>query len=194
MDKIRADHEIILALIKDGSTVLDLGCGNGELLALLAREKHARSQGIEIDQNAIAECLRRGVNVLQGDLDQGLSEYPDKSFDYVVLNDSLPEVRHPDTILMEALRVGQQVLVGFPNFCNLSARLQIGIFGRVPVTRSLPYQWYDTPNLHFLSIKDFAVFCQQKKINIVSTYHLAGDRHIYLFPNILANFSLFLIR
>ena len=193
MEKIRADHKIILNIIKDGSTVLDLGCGQGELLSILSEKRHIRGQGIEIDQNAIAECLRRGVNVLHGDLDQGLSEYPDKSFDYVILNDSLPEVRHPDTILTEALRVGRQVLVGFPNFCNLNARFQVGVLGKVPVTRSLPHQWYDTPNLHFLSIKDFAAFCRDKKIKVLAKYHLAGERRIRIFPNFLAGFSLFLI-
>ena len=193
MEKIRADHKIILDIIKDGSTVLDLGCGQGELLSILSEKRHIRGQGIEIDQNAIAECLRRGVNVLHGDLDQGLSEYPDKSFDYVILNDSLPEVRHPDTILAEALRVGRQVLVGFPNFCNLNARFQVGVLGKVPVTRSLPQQWYNTSNLHFLSIKDFAAFCRDKKIKVLAKYHLAGERRIRLFPNLLANFSLFLI-
>ncbi|MFH2067891.1 MAG: methionine biosynthesis protein MetW [Candidatus Omnitrophota bacterium] len=194
MEKIRTDHKIILEIIKNGSTVLDLGCGKGELLSILAEKRHIRGQGIEIDQNAIAECLRRGVNVLHGDLDQGLSEYPDKSFDYVILNDSLPEVRHPETILAEALRVGRQVLVGFPNFCNSRARFQFGILGRAPVTRSLPHQWYNTPNLHFLSIKDFAVFCREKKIKVLASYHLAGERRIRLFPNLLANFSLFLIK
>jgi methionine biosynthesis protein MetW len=182
MEKIRADHQIILEIIKDGSTVLDLGCGKGELLSILAEKRHIRGQGIEIDQN-----------VLHGDLDQGLSEYPDKSFDYVILNDSLPEVRHPDTILAEALRVGRQVLVGFPNFCNLRARFQVGILGRVPVIKSLPHQWYDTHNLHFLSTEDFAVFCRDKKIKVLASYHLAGERRIRLFRNLLANFSLFLI-
>ena len=162
-------------------------------MSILAEKRHIRGQGIEIDQNAIAECLRRGVNVLHGDLDQGLSEYPDKSFDYVILNDSLPEIRHPATILAEALRVGQQVLVGFPNFCNLRARFQVGILGRVPVTRSLPHQWYDTHNLHFLSTEDFAVFCRDKKIKVLASYHLAGERRIRVFRNLLANFSLFLI-
>ena len=193
MEKIRADHKIILEIIKDGSTVLDLGCGQGELLSILSKKRRIRGQGIEIDQNAIAECLRQGVNVLHGDLDQGLSEYPDKSFDYVILNDSLPEVRHPITILSEALRVGRQVLVGFPNFCNLRARFQFGILGRAPVTGSLSHQWYDTHNLHFLSIEDFAVFCRDKKIKVLASYHLAGKHRIHLFPNLLANFSLFLI-
>ena len=193
MEKIRADHKIILEIIKDGSTVLDLGCGQGELLSILSEKRHIRGQGIEIDQNAIAECLRQGVNVLHGDLDQGLSEYPDKSFDYVILNDSLPEIRHPVTILAEALRVGRQVLVGFPNFCNLRARFQFGILGRAPVTGSLPHQWYDTHNLHFLSIEDFAVFCRDKNIKVLARYHLAGEHRIHLFPNLLANFSLFLI-
>ncbi|MCX5641746.1 MAG: methionine biosynthesis protein MetW [Candidatus Omnitrophica bacterium] len=193
MEKIRADHKIILEIIKDGSTVLDLGCGKGELLSILSEKRHIRGQGIEIDQNAIAECLRRGVNVLHGDLDQGLSEYPDKSFDYVILNDSLPEVRHPETILSEALRVGKQVLVGFPNFCNLKARFQFGILGRAPVTGSLPHQWYDTHNLHFLSVEDFTVFCRDKRIKVLASYHLAGERRIHIFRNLLANFSLFLI-
>lgn len=193
MNVIRPDYRIILKVVKEGSTVLDLGCGDGELLSLLVRTKNVRGQGIEIDQKVIAKCVRSGVNVLHGDLDQGLSEYPDKSFDYVILNDSLPEVRHPETVLAEARRVGKKVVVGFPNFCHIRARLQICFSGRLPVTTSLPYQWYDTPNLHFLSVKDFTTFCRQKNIKIVSAYHLSGRHRVCFLPNILAGFSLFVI-
>jgi len=180
--------------VKEGSTVLDLGCGDGTLLSLLAKYKNVRGQGIEIDQKAIAECVRRGVNVLHGDLDQGLAEYPDRSFDYVILNDCLPEVRHPEIVLTEALRVGKMVIVGFPNFCYISARIQICLFGRVPVTSSLPYQWYDTPNLHFLSTKDFLIFCRKKEIQVLSAYHLSGRHRVYFLPNLFADFSLFLLK
>lgn len=193
MEKIRPDYRIILDIVIEGSSVLDLGCGDGELLSLLSKIKGIKGQGIEIDQKAIAGCVRRGVNVLHGDLDEGLTDYPDKSFNYVILNGSLPEVRQPKTVIGEALRVGEKVVVGFPNFCHLGARLQIALRGRVPINRSLPFQWYDTSNLHFLSIKDFILFCRQEGFKVLSDFHLWGHRRVNLFPNLLADYSIFLI-
>ena len=193
MERIRPDYRIILEVVTEGSSVLDLGCGDGELLVLLSKIKGTKGQGIEIDQKAIAECVRRGVNVLHGDLDEGLSEYPDKSFHYVILNGSLSEVRHPRKVISEALRVGEKVVVGFPNFCHLGARLQISLLGRVPINRSLPFQWYDTPNLHFLSLKDFILFCRQEGLKVLSVFHLWGYHRVYFFPNLFADYSIFLI-
>ena len=193
MGQIRPDYRVILEMAAGGSSVLDLGCGDGELLSLLAEKKNIRGQGIEIDQKAISECVRRGVNVLHGNLDEGLSDYPDKSFDYVILNGSLPEVRQPKKVLLEALRVGRRVVVGFPNFCHLKARLQICFLGKVPVTLSLPSRWYDTSNLHFLSIKDFITFCREEGFQVVSAVHLFRSRRICIAPNLLANYSIFLL-
>jgi len=190
---IRLDHRIILGFIKPRSTVLDLGCGTGELLHILAKEKKARGQGIEIDEQAIYECVAKGVSVFHGDVDSGLAEYKDKSFDYVILNQSLQQIRHVDTVLNDALRVGKKVIVGIPNFAYYKARIQMFFGGRAPVTGSLPYQWYETPNLHFLSILDFITYCRSKKINIEESKYISEEKHIILFPNLFALVGIFLI-
>ncbi|MDD5711768.1 MAG: methionine biosynthesis protein MetW, partial [Smithellaceae bacterium] len=138
------DHKIISRLVSRGARVLDLGCGDGELLALLAKEKGCRVQGIELDDGAIHICIMKGVSVYHGDIESGLAEYPDRSFDYVILNQSMQEVREADRVIDEALRIGTKVIVGFPNFAQFRARAMLFFGGRAPVTRSLPYQWYDT--------------------------------------------------
>ena len=153
--EIPLEYRTIVEWIGDGSSVLDLGCGDGELLSLLIRTKHVRAQGIEIDEQAIYQCVAKGVSVFHEDIDKGLPEYGDNSFDYVILNQSFQQVKKPDVVLKEALRVGREAIVGFPNFVHYSARLQIFFRGRTPVTPSLPYKWHDTPNFHFLSISDF---------------------------------------
>ena len=176
-----------------GASVLDLGCGGGELLAALAEEKQVSGQGIEIDDAAIIECVTKGFNVFHDDIDRGLSEYDDASFDYVILNQTFQQVRKPDEVLQEALRVGANVVVGFPNFATLSTRLQLGMMGRVPVTRSLPYQWYDTPNLHFLSILDFIHYCGKRGVRIERCFYFNSKKRIKIFPNALAHVGVFLV-
>jgi methionine biosynthesis protein MetW len=189
----RLDHRIIAELIAPGSSVLDLGCGSGELLCLLIRERGARGQGIEIDDRAIYTCVALGLNVLHGDIDSGLSEYPDRSFDYVILNQCLQQVRHVEQVLADSLRVGEKVIVGFPNFAHYSARLQLFFKGRAPVTPSLPYQWYETPNIHFLSISDFFDFCRNKDINIEGCRYIGDKGRLTRFQNIFAQTGIFLI-
>jgi methionine biosynthesis protein MetW len=189
----RLDHRIIAELIVPGSTVLDLGCGSGELLYMLIKDRGARGQGIEIDEQAIYACVARGLNVFHGDIDSGLSEYPDRSFDYVILNQSLQQVRHVEPVVVDCLRVGKKVIVGFPNFAHYSARLQMFFKGRAPVTASLPYQWYETPNLHFLSICDFFVFCRDKGITIERCEYIGNRGRLSRFPNIFAQTGIFVI-
>jgi methionine biosynthesis protein MetW len=189
----RLDHRIIGELVEPGSSVLDLGCGAGELLYMLIRGKGARGQGIEIDEQAIYACVAKGLNVLHGDIDSGLSEYPDGSFDYVILNQSLQQVRHVEPVMSDCLRVAKRVIVGFPNFAHIKGRLQMFFRGRAPVTASLPYQWYQTPNLHFLSISDFFDFCRKKEINIERCEYIGDRGRIHIFPNIFAQTGIFLI-
>jgi methionine biosynthesis protein MetW len=172
--------------------VLDLGCGNGDLLAALVKEKRVRAQGVEIDEKAIYECVAKGLNVVHQDIETGLSEYLDKSFDYTILAGTLQQVKKPDPVLQDALRVGRKTIVSFPNFAHYSARLQILLGGKVPVTPSLPFEWYDTPNLHFLSVSNFFEYCEKRSIAIERSAFLGRGR-VRLLPNLRAETSVFLI-
>ncbi len=190
---MRPDHKYILEMIEPNSRVLDLGCGDGELLSLLMKQRNCRAVGIEIDEKEIYKCVERGVTVSHGDIDSGLSDYADKRFDYVILNESLQEVLNPEKVISEALRVGKKAIVGIPNFCNLSARLQIFFLGRVPVTEGLPYKWYNTPNLRFLSIKDFRDFCAERSILIEKECAFAAKGTVPLAHNLFSETAIFLI-
>ena len=187
------DYKVIYEAVEAGSRVLDLGCGTGELIYLLTKEKNARVQGIELDEAAIYQCVEKGLSVFHSNIDSGLTEYPDKSFDYVILNQSMQEIRKVDFVIEEALRVGQKVIVGFPNFACTRARLMLFFRGKAPITSSLPYHWYDTPNLHFLSISDFKEFCLGKKVTILTTYYLGKKRLVKFWPNLLALNAIFII-
>lgn len=190
---LRLDHEVILDLIESQSTVLDLGCGAGDLLYLLIKEKKIRGQGIEIDEQAIYKCVAKGLNVFHGDIDSGLSEFSEKSFDYVVLNQSMQQILHVDKVLIDTLRVGKKVIIGLPNFAYYKSRLQMFFQGRAPVTANLPYQWYETPNLHFLSITDFKNYCRLKGINIERSVGIGEKERAPFLPNLLAQTGIFLI-
>ncbi len=188
-----AEYKAFAKWIFDGASVLDLGCGNGKLLSYLIRERHVRAQGIELDEHAILRCVADGLSVFQQDIDTGLSEYTDGSFDYVILNQTLQQVKKPDFALQEALRVGKKTIVGIPNFAHYKARAKIFFSGRVPVTASLPYQWYNTPNLHFLSLNDFRDYCKSKNIQIESAFFKSGEKQMRFLPNLLGEFGFFLL-
>ncbi len=190
---IQLDHAVILDLIKPQSSVLDLGCGNGDLLYLLIKDKKARVQGIEIDEQEIYKCVAKGLNVFHGDVDSGLAEFNDKSFDYVILNQSMQQILHVDKVLTDALRVGKKVVVGFPNFAHYKSRLQMFFQGKAPVTEALPYQWYETPNLHFLSILDFKKYCRTKNITIEGRVCIGENQRIPFLGNLFAQVGIFLI-
>jgi methionine biosynthesis protein MetW len=192
-DELRLDDRIILEMVRPGSSVLDLGCGDGVLLACLFKEKHCRVQGVEIDEQAVYKCVARGVSVLHGDVDSDLPDYADRSFDYVVLNQSFQQVKKPDTVMREALRVGKEVIVSFPNFAHLVARSQMFFKGSTPVTRSLPFEWHDTPNLHFLSITDFVLYCRRRHIKIKKAVFTGNTRRVHVFPNLFARTGIFLL-
>ena len=190
---VRMDHRVIFDIIGRRSRVLDLGCGEGDLIALVTEKEGVRVQGIELDPEAVHRCVMRGFSVFHGDIESGLSEYPDESFDWVILNQSMQEVRKVDFVIEECLRVGRNVIVGFPNFAYLTARLSIFLFGRTPVTASLPHRWFDTPNVRFLSIKDFFAFCRGKGITVVAVRFLGKKGIIRLLPNVRALDAIFVL-
>lgn len=192
-ETVPLEYRAILKWIRQGSSVLDLGCGNGELLSLLVREKSVRGQGIEINEQAIYQCVAKGLSVFHEDIDNGLSDYADQSFDYVILNQSFQQVKNPDVVLKEALRVGREAIVGFPNFAHYLARLRMFFRGKAPVTPSLPYEWHDTPNLHFLSICDFIEYCHKRNIRIRESFFIGKNRRVMIFPNLSALTGIFLI-
>ena len=190
---IRPDHRIIFDMIEPGSRVLDLGCGGGDLTSLLMRDKNVWVQGIELDEQAIYECVKKGLPVCQSDIESGLAEFPDGSFDYVILNQSLQEVRKALFLVREALRVGTRVIIGFPNFAYISARISLFFGGKAPMTPSLPYRWYDTPNVRFLSISDFRRFCRDNGFTVEKACFLNGEKTISFWPNLRALGAIFML-
>ena len=193
-EDIRPDHRIIYSIIEHNSRVLDLGCGEGDLLYPLVRDKQVRAQGIELNAKAIQECVKKGLSVFHDDIENSLREYPDNSFDYVILNQSMQEVKKVDCVIQEALRIGSKVIVGFPNFAYIKSRLMLFFRGRSPITGSLPYLWFDTPNVRFLSISDFKNFCEEKHIRIVEAHYLGEKEIVYLWPNLLALNAIFVLK
>ncbi len=197
MSAMREDQLSIAEWIAAGSRVLDLGCGDGALLDFLQRERGVTGYGIEIDPDNIIKCLAAGVNVIQSDLDRGLSDFDDHSFDYVVMTETLQAMRYPHHLLREMLRVGREGIVTFPNFGHWKCRLQI-VRGRMPVTEHLPHTWYNTPNIHMCTIRDFEALCHAEDIEIlerraVDTHHHAAFGMRWL-PNLLAEVALYRCR
>lgn len=190
---MKLDHQIISQIINEEAHVLDLGCGNGELLTLLTREKRAFVQGIELNDEEMHKCVERGLTVLQGDIESGLVDYPDKSFDFVILNQIMQEIKKADFVIQESLRVGKRVIVGFPNFAHIRARLTLFLSGKTPMNEALPYYWFETSNIRFLTINDFIDYCSKKNIIIEQKFFLGKSKLINILPNLLALNALFVI-
>ncbi len=189
----RPDFHTIGEIVEPGSRVLDLGCGEGELLAWLIEHKNVTARGVEISPAQVRRAITRGVSVFQGDIDEGLADYPDKAFDYVILSQTLQETRAPLDVLREMLRVGRRAIVSFPNFGHWIVRLNMVVHGRAPKTKVFPYNWYNSPNIHFLSINDFEALCREQNIPIERRYFLAGARHVRIAPNLMAQMAVFLL-
>jgi len=189
----RLDHRIIFDLIEPDSKVLDLGCGYGDLMYILTREKNVRAQGIEVDDAAVYECVKKGLSILHSDIETGLTEYPDRCFDYVILNQSMQEVRKADFVIEESLRVAGKVVIGFPNFAYIQSRIMLFFHGRSPFTLSLPHRWYDTPNVRFLSISDFRDFSREKHLKIIAARYLGTNSEIRWLPNLRALNAVFVV-
>jgi homoserine O-acetyltransferase len=191
----RADHDQIEGLIEAGSRVLDLGCGRGALLSRLIRKKGVTGLGVEVQQDNICECIDRGIPVVDLDVEAELSSFADKSYDYVVLSQTLQTLRRPDKVLREMLRIGRRCLVSFPNFVYWKPVVQMLLTGRSPVSENLPFRWYDTPNVHFLSIRDFRTYCHENHIRILECIPLIEGRRnpIRFLANLRAEEAIFVI-
>ncbi|MBL4820047.1 MAG: methionine biosynthesis protein MetW [Gammaproteobacteria bacterium] len=192
---MRPDLEIIQHWIKPGSKVLDLGCGDGNLLQYLKQTREVSDIGLEIDAANINQCLAKGVNVLEQDIDNGLSNFQSNSFDTVLLTQTLQALSNPDLLIDEMLRVGKNCIVTFPNFGNWKSRLYLLRRGRMPVSRFMPYQWYDTPNIHFCTVKDFDTLCAEKNIRILTRTVVDNDHQgswlIKTWPNLLGEIAIY---
>ena len=199
VNQIRVDHKIIAELIDRGSTLLDLGCGDGGLLKYLITEKSITGRGVEITEEGMELCVLRGLSVLHGDIDEGLQDYKDKFFDYVVLSQTLQVVHKPKFVIKEMLRVGKKAIVSFPNFGNWRVRLGLLFFGRMPKSKVLPFEWYETPNIHLCTIKDFRVLCDEMGIRIEKEIYLKDQNTentgllVRINQNLFAGIAIYLI-
>lgn len=187
---LRRDYSVITDWIAPGARVLDLGCGDGTLMKLLKDTREISGYGIEIDDAKIPLCIANGVNVLQRDLEGGLRDLDDQSFDCVILSQTLQAMRHTELVLAEMLRIGREAIVTFPNFGYWHVRLQL-LMGRMPVSDDLPYQWYDTPNVHLFTIADFEALCAEKGYRVISRQVLAGETPVQAFANIRGSLAMY---
>jgi methionine biosynthesis protein MetW len=186
----RADFAAIAQWVKSGARVLDLGCGDGALFNYLARERAISGYGVEIDDANVLACVKNGVNVVQRNLERGLREFDDQSFDYVILSQTLQAMRNGERIIREMLRVGREGILTFPNFGYWRNRVQV-LGGHMPVGENLPYQWFDTPNIHLCTLDDFERFCSERGIRILERKVLTSGRSVTMMPNLLGALAIY---
>ncbi|MGD2174470.1 MAG: methionine biosynthesis protein MetW [Candidatus Brocadiaceae bacterium] len=192
---VRLDYQMIEDYVEPGARVLDLGCGDGALLRQLIDERDCEGRGIDIDLEQVHRCIDRGVPVYHGDMLEGMAMFEDASFDCVVLSQTLQQTQRPDRVVREMLRVGRRAIISFPNFAHWRVRLSLLLSGRMPVTRVLPYRWYETPNIHLLTIKDFLRLCRELNLEIIDRIYLSSKyrRLPGLLANLLAGMAIFVV-
>lgn len=188
----RRDYAIISELVEPGTRVLDLGCGEGELLAWLRDNKNVDGRGVELTGASVQKAIARGVSVYQGDLESGLVDYPDQAFDYVILSQTLQQTRDPLGVLNGMLRIGKRGIVAFPNFGHWRVRVSHLMTGRSPQTELFPYDWYNSPNIHFLTVLDFEALAEKQKWHVERRIFLAGNREVTMMPNLMSEVAVFL--
>jgi methionine biosynthesis protein MetW len=186
----RPDFAAIAAWIPQGASVLDLGCGDGSLLRYLKDTRNVRGYGVEISDANIVACIRNGVNVIQGDLESGLSGFESNAFDFVLLSQTLQATRHTEPLVQEMLRVGREGIVSFPNFGYWRNRLNV-LRGNMPISRELPYQWYDTPNVHLCTLHDFEEFCRDHRVTVLDRRVMTGNSEVKVLPNLLGSTAVY---
>ena len=190
----RSDYALISELIPEHARVLDLGCGDGALLAWLKENKNVQARGVELKRDLVQKAIARGVTVHQGDIDQSVRDYPDQAFDYVILSQTLQETRSPLDVLEQMLRVGRHAVVAFPNFGHWRVRAAHLLSGRAPRTSLFPYDWFDSPNIHFLTVLDFEELVRRQNWHMERRLFLAGHTRLTALPNLLAEVAVYLIR
>jgi methionine biosynthesis protein MetW len=189
----RADFSTIAGWVAPRARVLDLGCGDGSLLAYLRESRGASGYGIEIDDAGVLASIGNGINVIQSDLESGLAGFDDQSFDSVILSQTLQAMRHIEELVAEMLRVGREAIVSFPNFGHWSHRLQV-LLGRMPVSKSLPFQWYNTPNVHLCTVADFDAYCEQCAFHVLERVVLGDGERVSVLPNLLGSLAIYRFR
>lgn len=199
MDKIHINYSVITENVETGAKVLDLGCGEGELLKMLVEEKSCQGTGVDINQNNVIEAIQKGLSVVQGDIDKGLSEFVENEYDYVILNQTLQSTSKPDFVIEEMLKVGKKVVVSFPNFGYWRVRFYLFFKGKMPKSKMLPYTWYDTPNIHLLTVKDFFEFCKDRNIKVTKQVYIKRGKisknpFTRFLTNLLCEEALFVIQ
>lgn len=188
----RSDYAIIGEIVEPNTKVLDLGCGEGELLQWLAENKSVDARGVEISSAKVQRAIARGVSVYQGDIDEGLADYPTGAFDYIILSQTLQQTHRPLKVLREMLRVGRRAIVAFPNFGHWGVRLSM-LRGGAPKTRLFPYNWYDSPNIHFLTVQDFEALLTAPRLVVERRFFLAGHHRVPFWPNLLAEVAVYML-
>ena len=197
--KMKKEFKVISDLLPNNSRVLDVGCGDGSLMKFLEMEKNIEVRGLELNQDNVQQCIHKGLPVIQGNAETELHQFPNQSFDYVVLSQTLQAFYNPEKVLEELLRIGRSVVISIPNFGYWKVRTKLLFFGKMPVTKTLPNTWYNTPNLHMCTIQDFYNFCNNKGINIFKTISLNGQKTSKItssnlkFKNLISELGIFLL-